>query len=438
MDGRGRQAIIDPVSLPIVVTGSQSGSPLATGSQAGSPLARALEGQRARAGRMLTRVRLVGVVAALALTLVTSYGGSEADWRVMVPILATYAAGALVLAALVRFSDRAAVWAGFGVAVLDVPMVFAAQWLSIPVSPSPGGVAGFALGIFVLLVLLSVLSLSRRQTTVVAAVSALGEVLLQREAGIRPGAWVASIVVLGCAAAVAAHLVARVRALVGHVAEEQRKRERLGRYFSPSVAARLQAQQEGEGKPEAQELTVLFSDIRDFTATSAALSAPEVVRMLNEYYGRMVEKVFQHGGTLDKFMGDGIMAYFGAPLPDADHATHAVDCALAMLAELDALNAVRAARGAPPLKIGVGLHTGVAVVGDIGSPLHRLDYTAIGDTVNVAARIEGLTKAAGTPILASQTTRDRAAARHSFRALEPMNIRGKTEPVTLFAPVAPG
>ena len=118
-------------------------------------------------------------------------------------------------------------------ALLDVPLVFVAQWLSVPVSPSPGGVAGFALGIFVLLVLLSTLSLSRRQTTLVAAVSALAEVLLQREAGIRPGAWAASIVVLGCAAAVAAHLVARVRALVRDVGEEQRKRERLGRYFSP-------------------------------------------------------------------------------------------------------------------------------------------------------------------------------------------------------------
>src|SRR5205814_5878977 len=188
-----------------------------------------------------------------------------ADWGVLVPIFGAYTACALALHLALRATARAARWTGLGVALVDVPMVLWAQWVSLPVSPSPGGVAGFTLGLFVLLVLLGALSLSRRQMLVVALVAAACEVLLQWRAGIRGGAWAASIVVLGCAAAAAAHLVARVRGLVERVTAEQRKRERLGRYFSPALAERLAVEGGAGAGPDAREVTVLFSDIRDFT-----------------------------------------------------------------------------------------------------------------------------------------------------------------------------
>jgi adenylate cyclase len=180
-----------------------------------------------------------------------------------------------------------------------------------------------------------------------------------------------------------------------------------------------------------RKMTVLFSDVRGFTALSEKAPPEEVVSLLNDYFSRMVRILFEHRGTLDKFVGDMVMGLFGAPLDDEDHAEHAVQAALAMTRELDQLNTEWQATGRPRLDIGIGISTGDMVAGNVGSDT-IMSYTVIGDTVNLGARLESLNKDYGTRIIISEATREALKGRSDIRPLGEVVVKGKSRPVAIY------
>ncbi len=184
---------------------------------------------------------------------------------------------------------------------------------------------------------------------------------------------------------------------------------------------------------ESRELTVLFSDVRGFTTISEGLDPTQLTQLMNEYLTPMTHVIHQHRGTIDKYMGDAIMAFWGAPLRDPQHARHALLAGLEMLARLEGLQDHFKAKGWPPIKIGVGLNTGEMTVGNMGSEF-RLAYTVMGDAVNLGSRLEGLTKEYGVQIMVSEFTRA-AVPDFVYRELDRVRVKGKDKPVGIFEPV---
>jgi adenylate cyclase len=211
----------------------------------------------------------------------------------------------------------------------------------------------------------------------------------------------------------------------------------FGQYVPPELVAELAERDEQvtlDG--EAREMTVLFSDVRDFTAISEQMEPRALTEMMNAFLSAETRLIQEQRGTIDKYMGDALMAFWGAPLPETAHATLALRAALGMRAAVEALNPEFRARGWPEIRVGVGLATGVMRVGNMGSAF-RMAYTVMGDPVNLGSRLEGLTKTYGVGVICSEATRLAAPADWAFRELDCVRVKGRSTSEAIFEPLGP-
>jgi len=199
-------------------------------------------------------------------------------------------------------------------------------------------------------------------------------------------------------------------------------------YVTPRVLAEMIRNQElTQLGGTMQEMTVLFSDVRGFTTYCTQYPPQQVVALLNEYLAAMTDVIFHWEGTLDKFVGDSIMVFWGAPLPQPDHAQRAVGCALAMRKRLSELQQKWRSEGKAPFDIGIGISTGEMIVGNIGAEGKKMDYTVIGDTVNLAARVEGLTRKYPYPIIITATTYRQLEQQVGIHEIDEVKVKGREQ-----------
>jgi adenylate cyclase len=219
--------------------------------------------------------------------------------------------------------------------------------------------------------------------------------------------------------------------MVEDVSTEKRMKSTMARYMDPRLADQLMAGGEDALGGKSATVTVLFSDVRNFTGITEELGALGTVRLLNEYFTIMVECIQKQGGMLDKFIGDAIMAVFGLPVPHGDDEDRAVRASISMIEDLRGWNAERVSSGKKPIDIGVGLNTDNVVSGNIGSP-RRMDYTIIGDGVNLASRLESACKQYGAKILISELTYKKLRGTYRVREVDRVVVKGKTEAVGVY------
>ena len=246
------------------------------------------------------------------------------------------------------------------------------------------------------------------------------------------------IVVLLIVAGILAAGAWRTRRLVLRQAVAARERANLARYFSPRIVDRLAEADEPLGQVRVQPVAVLFADIVGFTHRSEREPPERVVALLRSFHARLEQAVFEHDGTLDKYLGDGIMATFGTPEAGPDDARNALAAARAMLVSIDAWNRERGGLGGDPIRLSIGINYGEVVLGDVGSE-RRLEFAVLGDVVNVASRLEELTRKLDSPLVVSdalvRAVQERHAAAPALLGLcpaEAQQLRGRDQPVAVW------
>jgi len=286
-------------------------------------------------------------------------------------------------------------------------------------------------------------------STVLAVVAALvGSVLVVRLRAFRALVVVALLWVVGALLAFAGFALAHVwmrgmavtfglvlgygATVVENFVREQREKQRLSRFFSPDVLRVVVRDRDGRSlSPRRRLVTVLFSDIRGFTSISERLQPEQVDEMLREYLTVMTEVVFRYGGSVDKYIGDGIMALYNAPYEDPEHALNAIRTGLEFQERAQAFSARWEAKLGVSIRCGVGINSGEAIVGSLGSR-QRNEYTAVGDTVNLAARLESITKDHGVSIIISEYTYEYVKGRFPTNELDTVTVKGKSQPVKIY------
>ncbi|MDA0706255.1 MAG: adenylate/guanylate cyclase domain-containing protein [Proteobacteria bacterium] len=293
---------------------------------------------------------------------------------------------------------------------------------------------------FVLLLLIALLTALLLPRLTPLAALALVFVLLGTTMAGNLWMWSAVELVVPIASLLSFILIASMLQITYGFFVEQRNKRHLsqifGQYIPPALveeidASGAQISLEGENR----EMSVLFSDVRNFTTISEGLDATELTRLMNEFLTPFTGVIQNYRGTIDKYMGDAVMAFWGAPLADPEHARHALLAALDMLRVVRELDAPFSARGWPNIRVGVGIASGPMNVGNMGSEF-RIAYTVMGDTVNLGSRLEGLTKQYGVDIIVNDLTA-RQVADFAFRELDLVRVKGKSEPVAIYEPIGP-